>query len=224
MKTSLRPALASILLLLLTANQGCTPFHVRGIEKVRSLEERYYCGKVSVLPPQVEGIRYLQRSVFPWAFEHECSAYYNMKRKGRIWNFGFAFEVLSAGSLPLLNGSLDEIAEAIIRERDIKYEHDVKHVKLHETLFEGHPAVRFEFARIATYTGNFGTETVEIGYLIPHPCGESWVAIYYTDSFRESAGESPDLESRRIGEEFLNSLRIHCDEPVARVGPAKGVK
>src|SRR5690606_24826219 len=115
-----------------------------------------------------EGIRYLQRSVFPWAFEYECSSYYNLKRRHRIWNFGFSFEVIPAKQLPVQEGSLEEVAEALVRAQEIKYEHDVKHVKVEKTVFKGYPAIRFEFAIIATYTGDFGSEIVEIGYLMPH--------------------------------------------------------
>ncbi|MDQ8182221.1 hypothetical protein [Pelagicoccus sp. SDUM812005] len=113
--------------------------------------------------------------------------------------------------LPTLVGSLSDIAKAIVKEKEVEYEHNVIRSSFEETIFKGYPAIRFEFAIVATYTGDFGSLIVDTGYLMPHPCEDSWIAIYYTDHFRESAGELPDLESRRIGEEFLESLRIECD-------------
>lgn len=211
MMSKAKTLLPCVLLLCLAANQGCAPFHTRGIENVRNLYEPYVCNDVSILPPRVEGVRYVQRSVFPEAFQYECSSYYTLRRENSIWNFDFSFEVIPLEKLPVKFGSLKEMAEAIVEAEEVKYEHKVKRMHFEETLFRGHPAVRFEFSIVATYVGDLGSEIVEIGYLLPNPCSESWIAIYYTDHFRESAGESPDLQSRSIGEDFLESLRIDCD-------------
>lgn len=200
-----------VLLKVVLVWSGCAISRIDGIDRVRDMSERREAYGLSVLPPQVEDVRYYSRRVFEQIYDTNLSiAYSKRMRESHRSAFSFGVEYVHKFNFRDSEPGFVEMVNVYLRSELHRavWMHLVRNVDLQPVEYLGLPAVRYRLLRVHDEGFFNGEHREEIGYLFRHPENSHWfVRVYYMDSYNVRLEQSPDEGMRAVGEEFLRNVR-----------------